>query len=376
MREIARAAQGHFPTQPRIVKSIGNLFRLPGNSLVTVLDAGCGTGQAIHELRDEWFAGQRGSAAMVRLYGLESDRGRWEQASKLLAQGPGGGKALWAAIEDAAASEPGASMLFFNPPYDRIRGMGRQEKMLFERVKNWCARGGHLVLIVPDKVLADTASGLAVAVERDYSVLAVFRYPEPEYRQFKQCVLVAQRRERALARERVAFPAWAREPSSWSILPDACPGSPWPIQLRPAPSDLRLRRTTLGADVLQDTLKRSPLRSAMLHEVLADSPAVERPLLPLKEGHLALALAGGLCDGIIERDGERFLVKGTLDRQTRRVAQRPKYDTHGEVSHIVDVWRTIYSMNVRCLRDDGRIEDYGSHTEDEVPPPDALEEET
>src|SRR5690606_31559692 len=150
-------------------------------------------------------------------------------------------KALWAAIEDTAAGEPGAAMLFFNPPYDRIRGMGRQEKLLFDRVKGWCARGGHLVLIVPDKVLADAASGLAAAVERDYQVLGLYRYPEPEYGQFRQCVLIAQRRERALARERVPFPAWARAPSGWPVLPDACPGRPWPLRLRPVPADLRLR---------------------------------------------------------------------------------------------------------------------------------------
>lgn len=340
-----------------------------------MLDAGCGTGQTIHALRKQWLAARHGTTAAVRLYGIESDRGRCAEANRTFAQGPGGGRALWAAIEDCAVSEPGASMLFFNPPYDRIRGAGRQEHLLFQRVKGWCARGGHLVMIVPDCILADAASNLAVSVERNYEALGVFRYPEPEYKQFRQCVLVAQCRERAQARERVPFPAWAKHPSEWPVLPDECPGKPWPVRLVPAAADLRLRRTALSAEVMLDTLTCSPLRSAMLREVLAEAPAVERPLLPLKEGHLALALAGGLCDGVIEKDGERFLVKGTLDRQTKRVAQRPKYTATGEVSHVVDVWRTIYSMKVRCLRDSGEIEDYSSHIEDEAAPPTDGEDE-
>src|SRR6185436_17344779 len=121
---------------------------------------------------------------------------------------------------DSDASTSGPSILFFNPPYDRIRGTGRQDYVLFKEVKSWCTRSGYMILVVPDYVLADAKTNLAVAVERDYQVLAVFRYPEPEYRQFKQCVLVGRRRDRAQARERVPFPEWAKSPSEWPVLPD------------------------------------------------------------------------------------------------------------------------------------------------------------
>jgi hypothetical protein len=45
------------------------------------------------------------------------------------------GTALWSAIEDATVDQP-VSLFWFNPPYDRIRGAGRTEVTLFNRVKD------------------------------------------------------------------------------------------------------------------------------------------------------------------------------------------------------------------------------------------------
>ena len=180
MREIARVQRGLFPTQDRIVRAVARLFKPPISpaSQLVVLDAGCGTDQALHDLREAWLA-QRPELKIV-LLGFESDKNRCQQATTLLASGKGEGTALWSAIEDATVDQP-VSLLWFNPPYDRIRGAGRTEMALFNRVKEWPARGtGLLLMIVPDYVLADAEVGLAIAVERDYELLGLWRYPEPE----------------------------------------------------------------------------------------------------------------------------------------------------------------------------------------------------
>lgn len=136
MREIARIQQGFFPTQERIVAAVAKLFMLPTNTVnpIIVLDAGCGTGKAIHDLCDHWLT-QRPDLN-ITLLGIESDKNRCQQAATLLASGKGGGTALWSAIEDATVDQP-VSLLWFNPPYDRIRGAGRTEVALFNRVKEW-----------------------------------------------------------------------------------------------------------------------------------------------------------------------------------------------------------------------------------------------
>jgi hypothetical protein len=195
MREIARQKMGFFPTQDRIVAAVARLLKpaTDAHGQFVILDAGCGTGQALHDLRKNLLP--HAPASNVVLLGIESDKNRCHQAAQLLASGPGGGTALWSAIEDATIDQP-ASLLWFNPPYDRIRGAGRTETALFSRVKEWPARGsGIVMMIVPDYVLADVDVGLAIAVERDFELLGLWRYPEPEYQDFKQCVLLARRRE-------------------------------------------------------------------------------------------------------------------------------------------------------------------------------------
>ena len=357
MREIARVSQGFFPTQDRIVRSIAKLFMLPTtpSGPIAVLDAGCGNGKAIHDLRNHWLA-QRPDLK-VTLLGIESDKSRFENATKQFQTGVGGGTALWSAIEDATIDHP-VSLLYFNPPYDRTRGVGRTELTLFNKVKEWPARDtGLLLMIVPDYVLSDPDVGLAIAVERDYELIGLWRYPEPQYADFKQCVLLGRRRDKALNNTKLTFPRWASSPDNWPVLRDDMK----PVaMIQPVAKVPTLRRTRLGNDVILDSISRSPLRSGLLREAAAPAPPIGRPLLPLKAGHLALALAGGLCDGIIESNGTRFLIKGTLASAVRRVCTKDQIDDRGIKTAEIDTYRTRYEMNVRCLRNDGSIENYTS----------------
>ena len=178
MREIARVQQGFFPTQDRIIRAVAKLFNLPtsSNGPVIVLDAGCGTGRAIHNLSEIWLAERPG--LNVTLLGIESDKNLHSQAADLL----GPCNVLWSDIDDAAVDQPG-SLHWFNPPCDRIRGAGRTETVLFNRVKDWPARGtGLMLMIVSDHVQADVEVGLAIAAERDYELLGLLQgsssYPD------------------------------------------------------------------------------------------------------------------------------------------------------------------------------------------------------
>jgi hypothetical protein len=103
------------------------------------------------------------------LLGIESDKTRAEQAPALFANGT----VLWSAIEDATVDQP-VSLLWFTPAYDCIQGAGRTEVALFNRVKEWPARGtGLLAIIAPDFLFADAEVGLATTVERDFELLGL-----------------------------------------------------------------------------------------------------------------------------------------------------------------------------------------------------------
>jgi hypothetical protein len=346
------------------------MLRLPASGVVTIMDGGCGAGAAIDELRTELLSGFKPGDPQprVRLYGVESDKGRACRANALFgSHAESEGECLWSSIEDAGVTHD-CSVLWFNPPYDRIRGGDRLELLLYQKVCEWTARGGHMVLIVPDYILEDYRTGLAVAVERTYECQGVWRFPEPEYSVFKQCVLIGKRRAKALDRNKVEFPAWARASDNWPALPD----KPKPLfDIRAVCAENPgFYRHSISSEVVRDVLSHSPLRNSLLREALAPAAKPEAPLLPLKEGHLALALAGGLCDGIVEENDIRFLVKGSLQSASRKVAERKNTDDEGMHVSTTDIMRTTYEMKVRCLREDGSIEEYSSHEGD------ALEVET
>ena len=81
MREFARISQGYFPTQDSIVQAVDNLFKLPNSQTnpLIILDAGCGAGQAIQNLREYWLT--KRPDLNTTLLGIESDKHRYEQAA-------------------------------------------------------------------------------------------------------------------------------------------------------------------------------------------------------------------------------------------------------------------------------------------------------
>lgn len=367
MREVGRIQQGFFPTPDRVVEMIAKMItpEVKEHNLLTVVDAGCGEGRAIHDLRRHWLDKYPG--LNCKLLGVESEKLRAQKAHELFHAGPGTGECIWAAIEDCRMDNPEsgfsndieASMLWFNPPYDRIRGAGRMELALYEDVIDWTARNfGLLVFIVPDYVLTNEDTGMAVAIEREFQILRRMRFPEPEYQDFKQAVVIARRRPRAMRASIVGHPSWAMNSDTWPVMDDK--GSPKEIKVYTQRGTRTIARSKIGVDVIQDFVNNSPLRGQLLMDALAEPPPIGRPPLPLSSGHLALALAGGLCDGVVPNGDDRFMVKGSLKSCVRKVARKEKRNKDDEVIADIDVYRTRYEMVVRCLRNDGSIEEFTS----------------
>ena len=349
-REQSRLVQGFFPTQPRIVAAIAKLIQPAPEGNVTVVDAGCGEGAALKALKERW-----GNPKNVKLYGVESDKSRAEAAEKVLDE------CLWSNIED---SRPSAccSVLWFNSPYDSVRGEGRLEYELFDEVKDWPMRkDGLIVMIIPKKVIADRLSGFPRYLDKHYAVEGFWDYPLPEREEFGQCVWIGRRR--AVERFSYDMPGWLE--MEWPTLPVDEPIRK-PFIAKPS-ANLTLRRIEVGDDVLSDSLSRSPLRHALLREAMAPEPPLPRPPLSLRAGHVALLLAGGLCDSVIDDpDKGRFMIKGTLSVSRRKVKTEPKENADGETVAEVDYYRTKYALNVRALCERGGvIETYSSEPEEE-----------
>jgi SAM-dependent methyltransferase len=353
-REMSRIQLGHFRTQPRIIQALSKLIRPAAEGNISVLDCCCGTGEAVAELKQAW-----GSPANVKTYGIEVDKGRAEQAEKNLDE------VLWGAIEDSHPSA-NTSLCYANLPYDVVRGEGRLELILFDKIKDWTMRKkGILVLILPKAVLIERWSELAMAIERHYTV-DPFDYPEPEAQDYGQAVLVCRRREK----ENTSYdtPGWTT--TIWPTLPLAAEKPKYVLQ---PSAGVTLRRIEVSDEVLLAAVERSPLRFAMLRQSLAAEPPLARPPLALRSGHLALLLASGMTTELSDPEHGKALIKGTLHRFKRKIKTEDREDSDGNIVAQVDYFRDTYELRVKALRDGtGAVETYTS--EEELAPPELVAE--
>lgn len=352
MRPEARKKLGFYPTPDRVVKAIARMLVPKGTT--SIVDAGAGKGDALMLLRDEIH--KQHENFPVKLYGTELDKNRAAECDEKFQRT--GGYCLWSGIEETGSINK-ASVLWLNPPYDTVAGEGRMEQILLEFCESWVGRDGLMIAILPKQALMDEEqwpTELARHIDSKFTI-DCYRFPNPEYEVFKQFVLfcVKNKNER--------YRSWGK--LDWfnvkNVLWDNCKTR---YELKPHAA-FDLKRDKVGLDVMKYAIERSGYGGFLLNEASAHITKIEQPLLPLKEGHLALALAGGLCDGVVESTAGRFLLKGSLSSEFLKKSERVKTDNDGDPTHTIATFRTTYKMLVRCLLEDGSIENYNSH-EDEI----------
>ena len=295
LESVAKA--GYYPTPPSVVERVAALIR-PAHpttrQAVRLLDPCCGTGAALRQVAD---------AVGGETYGIEIARDRYDEAEAVLDH------AISASAFAVRLAHDAFSCLWLNPPYDHDDESKRLEHAFLAGVTRALCPGGLLVFIVPQRRLAVSARYLA----GHYTRLACYRFPDPEFADFRQVVLLAVKRDGAVgeAQWRTRIEAWAAEP-----LPELPPaGSVEPLYDLPVlpAGPVLFASQFFDPEVAAQQARESGLwASPALAERLW--PAEERPvrpLMPLRRGHLAVLIAAGFLNNILlEADGRRILVKG------------------------------------------------------------------
>ena len=160
-------------------------LRFPKDKPFAVLDPCCGEGIALERFTS-------GSSA-VR-YGIEPDNGRFEAASEQLDH------VLHSPIEDCRVANKSFSLVWLNPPYDWEHmddGNGkkceRKELLFLKRCIPWIAPGGILIYIIPETIWNDPLRKL---LAYKFDNLEAWRFPEPDYADFEQMVVIGRRKEK------------------------------------------------------------------------------------------------------------------------------------------------------------------------------------
>lgn len=296
-----------YPTPPSVVERVAALVRPAQPSqrrAVRVLDPCCGAGDALRQFAD--------AIGEAETYGIEIEQHRADDARQALDHVIDG-----SAFAVRVAAEA-FSCLWLNPPYDQDEGNRRLEHSFLTAMSRTPAPGGLLVFIVPQARLAQSARYLAA----HYEDLRCYRFQDPEYNPFRQCVLLARKRKVQAAAPglRATIEDWAS--GEIPVLPE--PGTVGPLFDLPS---LRAGPVTFASQFVEprEAAVEARERGLWANPALVERlwPAEERtvrPLMPLRRGHLAVMVAAGFLNNIVLDDGARcVLVKGRVIKVSRPV---------------------------------------------------------
>ena len=362
-RLAAQEKLQYYPTPPPIVEALSRYIGHPRWGTVRLLDPCCGTGAALHQLKeciqkgfDEWATSfPHGSFRLaIETYGIEPERQRYAAAASLL-DGVLNTSFFSTMLSSGTGPDGGWQLCFLNPPYDydnenRDASTGKKTRLevnFLERATRRLATEGILVYIVPQSVLKYSAKVLVT----EYEMIHALRFPDDEwipdpeqpgsrvslYTQFKQVVLFARRRRAPVPVDPYALARiekWATQGPEMCPLPLEGPDEIVPWYSIPSARDHELRLFLSGtfsptgavtAILEQDKqggyktgvwANREELaaRGLAIGRAVTTGSGIGQPMAPLKNAHLAVLAAAGIVNGatLTGKNGQQVLVKGSV----------------------------------------------------------------
>ena len=190
-------------------------------------------------------------------------------------------------------------LLYLNPPYDYDNEEKRSEHAFLMHASRYLADNGVLVFVVPRQRLEVSARYLS----SHYRQLRCWAFPDPEREAFDQVVLIG--RHQTEPHTDVHTEMRVREWAAGSL--DVLPASPYSEFTIPQLPDGDVLFTTRTVDPIAaaSEARRSGLwASAAINDALwPRGDARTRPLMPLRRGHMAMLVAGGLPRQPLPRGG-------------------------------------------------------------------------
>lgn len=335
MRLAAIVKGGFYGCAPEVVRLIGALIQYQDGP---ILDPCAGEGEALEVL------GQALGVPQEKLYAIELERDRSAKIRERLPQahllGP-------CSCFETRISGGTFALAFTNGPFDENCKGGRAEVDFLIRATELLAPGGILVFIVPQHVVDSYASAAPRFLWPNFEQLAVLKFPE-EHRPYKEVAVIGKKR-----RSRVDLlptaEEWNREHVAVGTL-DQCQLHWQAPVLHGAPK--LYEKAGLTDEELVDSLAHSPLwRLTETAEPL--QPA--RPPIPLGLGHIALLLASGKLNGVVQPENEgSHVVRGVAHKVDCAPEVTTEETPNGGIKTVTLLKERI-QLVVRAIGQDGEI---------------------
>jgi hypothetical protein len=335
MRPQAQLRGGFYPA-PEEAVATAILYLTPPKSATAILDPCCGEGRAIRQL-SEHLGG--------KVFGIELEEGRAKSAREWLL--PAGGQVLGPADFMGCTITPAGSLGFVwcNPPFsDEIGGGSRVEYPFLVRATQLLMPKGVMAFVCPEDVAKNR--DIVNHIFSWYTDLGMIRFPEG-HRKYKEVVCFGVRRERAVE----ASLGKSTQQVSWDLKPGC-------YRVPPAAGPRVFLKTRHTQGELLKALAASPLQRLFK----APPPqAMARPPLELSKGQMALVLAGGYLNGVVQKPGEPPIVikatpyKEDYMKESTTEVRGEGTDKEREVQ--VTVMSQRIKLRVRVAEQSGKIHD-------------------
>ncbi len=344
MRLAAQMRGGFYPAHPKAVAQVATLLRPPGDKVLAILDPCAGEGQAIQQLANVL------ACPPSQTFAIELDDSR---AETLHARLPQARVLAPASFFGCRAILNSFSLIWLNPPFDHAYGSHRVEDQFLRTATDWLMPGGVMAFVCPEDVV-DEYSDARQHFATYYRDCRIVPFPDA-CRQFKEVIVFGHKLARPAVDRRgdSVWQTWESVLAPRGFLYHIPAGAGPRVFQKVEPTEAELERL----------LANSPLRS---HRTAPPEVRLPSPPLALGIGHVALLLAGGQLDGVVQPDDEpAHVVRGT-SRKRQFVADVTETEnadgsttTKTTLSQRIDlVIRTIdHTGTIRTLTDAGDAND-------------------
>lgn len=293
MRLAAQMKGGYYPAHEEAVAHAASFLQAPTGEPFTILDPCAGEGTSLHQLSE-----LLGCPPALN-YAIELDDSR---AAALQAAMPQAHVLAPADFFGCRASFGSFSFIWLNPPFDYSYGGRRVEEQFLWRATEWLMPGGVMALVCPEDVIEDH-SHARQHLARHYEQINVVPFPK-DHRPFNEVVVFGHKRHRPEADRAGTLSSWNEAQAPRDFRHHIPPGA----------GPRRFEKTEPTEPELRRMIASSPLRS---HLIAPPEAAVPSPPLPLGIGHVALLLASGHLDGVVQPEGKLpHVVRGTSKKNS------------------------------------------------------------
>jgi len=305
MRLAAQAKMGYYPTPPMVVSLITGILVRNGPGKIRIFDPCAGEGHALKELKD---------SLQCESYGIEPDTHRGKIAKKNLT------RCLITDYENSRISNRAFSLLYLNPPYDwnirndELETSQRHERTFLRDTICYLMPAGVLVYLISQSRLDKT---IAKILAYRFGDVRVFRFPDEEYKSFKQVVIFGVLKKKPELDARLIEYLTQVGESKAIIHSIENANCDYAVPCSAAIKNFLFRTIHIDPAELEVEIKKYGL-NAHINQMVSPMSLTEKikPIMPLRHGHLAQLLACGMMNGVVfDKDGGNPLVVKGITRK-------------------------------------------------------------